>query len=1184
MGWSRKGGTPLEGNKKVVIVGNGIGVAQCALTLADLGINTTVITPSLDLGSDYNADSPDMNSHDLVQIRPLLLRLVSHSHVQVYTGSEVDNIAKCQGRLDITATRYPRYVHEDLCSSCGRCAEACSVKIPFIQEGWSQTHRAVHGSLLGTHGVPSAYSIDKQGIASCSAACPAGINVQGFVSLMAGGKVDRALELIGEAAPLAGVLGRVCTHPCEDACKRSEVDAPVFIRGLHRYAADYASGDITYKLKARAKSRRDKIAIVGSGPAGLTAAWELARRGYTPVIFESHAVVGGMLATGIPRFRLPREVREREVKAIEALGVEIRTGITIGRDVTLADLRERDYRAFFLAIGAHDNRGLGIPGEDLDGVVDSISLLFELNMKVGASVGRNLVVVGGGNSAVDSARAAMRRGKRIVTIMYRRTADEMTAVPEDIEEAIGEGISILYLTSPIEIIGDDTRVIGIRCQRMELGAVEEDGRRKPIPIPGSEFDLEADHVVLAIGQRPNTRQLNIKGLRTSNADATVYVDPLTLETNVPGVFAGGDCVTGPNCVVDAVAWGKRAAESIDRHLKGRDLRKYRELPQTEPVQVSISERYASPHKRADMPLIPRSKRMGTFEETSMGLRHDIVEREAQRCLSCALCSGCLECERACGLDAICHDDCAEEIQIEADMIIDFTPSDTKESRGLSYRHISPNDTICAEPGIYRIHTEGGVSLWNELAQASSVALEVASLIKSPGDRIPPTLLDTNTKISSPRSYSEAAKERSRTGVVLCQCGGSISSVMNFQEMKKRILTLPNVFSVKEVPQLCTNQGAIEVADHARDLALDRVVVGACRCCNLKQICYSCTDRRVMSQQYLEQHLVSPLGVALEFVNIREQCAWAHKDDPPNATNKAIELISAGVAKTTALLEGVYELYPVHESVIVIGMSLYGVAAAKKLTDQGCTVTIISGPDQYTKELLTNTECNERWKELLRQAKEGGTEIWPWPTIVELDGLPGNYNVVLTHNFKTKHLNAGAVILDMSGMGHETNEVSGVVSSHSLLGRIIEREGHRYGQTSDLIRGMTIRNTAGIFIVPSDVKDTAEEQIAKGAASAARAWIYISQGALEPRPTAVVINNKLCRGCGECTALCPYLEIKVSDSGTAYAHVDRALCLGCGACITHCPTGAISQPFQRDEEIASMMEGLLSVSRITSEVT
>ncbi|MEE8469820.1 MAG: FAD-dependent oxidoreductase, partial [Dehalococcoidia bacterium] len=885
---------------RVAVLGGSVGAAQAALTLADMGIEVNIVTPSTALGLDNGKDGGSVTScENLPHIWPLLLRTASHPLVTLHTDSTVKAITGRPGKFTVRATRNPRYVRKDLCTSCGRCEEACPVKVISLPGGQRIAHSAIHAPIPGAKTVPSGYHIEKNGIAPCRAACPLGINVQGFVSLLSKGKVDEALSLINEAAPLAGILGRVCTHPCEDNCKRSELDSPVFIQSLHRYAADNASGGTRYSHKVPAKSKKERIAIVGSGPAGLAAAWELARRGYSPTIFESHAVVGGMLATGIPRFRLPWEVRDREVEAIKALGVDIKTGVTVGRDVSISDLRERGYQAFFLAIGAHQNKKLNIPGEDLEGVVDGVSLLFALNVKVGASVGSNVVVIGGGNSAVDSARTVKRRSKGVVRILYRRTEEEMTAVREEVEEAIKEGISIEYLTMPVEILGDGTNVTGLRCQRMRMGEMEADGRRRPEPIPGSEFVIDADHVVIAIGQRPNTPVLNLKRVGTDGDNATIKADPLTLETNVPGIFAGGDCVTGPNNVVEAMAAGLRAAASIDRHLRGRDLSKGRSLEKPQAVEVDLRERDASYHKRARMPAIPYSRRKGSFEETTLGLPEEVGEREAARCLNCATCSECLECERACELNAVFHEDSTEQIDIMAESIIDF-PTGSKTNKHLPERQIArsirPQTTGA---GIHTVEVEEDCGLEGELARASAAALEAAMELK-----LKDKALQTKQELAGgPNVHSYGAREeaepagteQARIGVILCNCGGSITSVTDFNQVTNELLQLPGVCNVQEISQACTREGADTIAAQAGEWKLDKVVLAACRCCGLDQICFSCTERRVACQNNLGRSFSLSRDIALEFVNIRDHSAKVHRDHPQDATRKAIAMISSGVA-------------------------------------------------------------------------------------------------------------------------------------------------------------------------------------------------------------------------------------------------------------------------------------------------
>jgi len=392
-------------SKAVAVVGSTGAAIEAAYTLAQMGVEVKLITASRALGWDVaGGAAPGDSSLDQRLLWPLLLRAKSHPLITLYTGAEVESVEGNKGDFRMQVVQRPRYIREDLCAGCGRCQVECSARVTSLFGGQKITHTAIHTPLLGARSVPSAYVIDKNGLAPCHVACPLGINVQGFVSLLANGKTDRALALINEVAPLSGILGRVCQHPCEDNCTRAQVDSAVSIRALHRYAADNAGGSIRYSRKYPASSWAGRIAIVGSGPAGLTAAWQLARLGYSPTVFESHGVIGGMLATGIPRFRLPREVREREIGAIiKDLGIDVRTGITVGRDVTVAYLKERGYRAFFLSIGAERNNKLNIPGEELEGVVDCMSLLLTLNLKVDTFVGSNVVVIGDGNSAIDSA-------------------------------------------------------------------------------------------------------------------------------------------------------------------------------------------------------------------------------------------------------------------------------------------------------------------------------------------------------------------------------------------------------------------------------------------------------------------------------------------------------------------------------------------------------------------------------------------------------------------------------------------------------------------------------------------------------------------------------------------------------------------------------------------------------------
>jgi heterodisulfide reductase subunit A len=758
------------------VIGSSVAAIQTALTLAQMGVEVKMITNSVALGWDgASGDALDNSSPDQRFLWPLLLRMVSHPLITLHTSAEVEYIEGKKDDFKIHVVQRPRYIHEDLCTGCGRCQLECSARVTSLLNGQKITHSAIHTPLLGQKAVPSAYVIDKGGVAPCHVACPLGINVQGFISLLANGKIDRALALINEAAPLAGILGRVCRQPCESNCQRAKVDSPVFIRALHRYAADNAHSGIVYTHKFPPRSREEKIAIVGSGPAGLTAAWQLTRLGYSPTVFESHGVIGGMLATGIPRFRLPREVREQEIEAIKNLGIDIRTGITVGRDVNFAYLKERGYQAFFLSIGAQRNNELGIPGEELDGVVDCISLLLTLNLMVDTFVGSNIVIIGDGNTAVDSARAAIRQNKGTVKILSWTIPEELTAAREEVEEALQEGVSIEYRAVPVEILGDGAKVTGIRCQRTELTEeIMPNGLHRPKRIPGTDFVIDADHVVVAIGQSPDALQLNIEGLAIDSKTGAIRVNPLTLQTSIPGVFAGGDCITGPNNVVEAMAAGLRAAESIDRYIQGRDLGTGRTLEPPKTAELDMETKEVTPYKRATMPTVRLQKRLNSFEETTTGLSAKAAQREAQRCLDCALCSQCMECARVCELDAVFHNDNVRHFEVGAQTILRFPSNDLG---GNTLGDNAGQEAIV--DGVHTISPSSNGELTSQLAKAMATALETATEIKpreaekTHGQDI----LEPDTNADDPlRALGQSVGSKG-IGVFLCRCGGSISSVV-----------------------------------------------------------------------------------------------------------------------------------------------------------------------------------------------------------------------------------------------------------------------------------------------------------------------------------------------------------------------------------------------------------------------
>ena len=500
--------------------------------------------------------------------------------------------------------------------------------------------------------------IDHEDWPPCRLACPILTEAREYIQFIAERKFDKAFASIRRQNPLPGVCGRICTHPCETACKRGQVDEPIAIAGLKRFAADISSKD-QYKPALPEKPSGHKVAVVGSGPAGLAAAHDLALLGHHVTIFEALPVLGGMLRVGVPAYRLPKDVVDEEIQAIIDLGIEVRTGVRIGEEIKLNDLLERGYKAVFVAIGAHKERKLEIAGEDqLDGVVSAVSFLRAVNRGENPDVGKKVAVIGGGNTAVDSARCLLRLGAETVHMVYRRSKDEMPAAREEIEEAIHEGVQVSYLTSPLEILGKDGRVSGVKLIRNALGEPDAGGRRSPMPVAGSEFTLDVDMVIAAIGQAPDSSLAGDELELTETRKRIVVDGPYTLVTTQAGVFAGGDAVTGPATVVEAISAGKRAAVSMDLYVKGEPL------PSTEPAGqiernklssdlIERTRRFAR-CKKANLTV---QERLKGFDEVESVLSEELAVKEALRCLHCYLgaridkekCISCLTCVRVCPL-------------------------------------------------------------------------------------------------------------------------------------------------------------------------------------------------------------------------------------------------------------------------------------------------------------------------------------------------------------------------------------------------------------------------------------------------------------------------------------------------------------------------------------------------------
>ncbi|MBM4445904.1 MAG: hydrogenase [Chloroflexi bacterium] len=524
------------------------------------------------------------------------------------------------------------------CSLCGlgqTCPNPVLTTINYFQDEY-ETH-------IKEKKCPAAVC-DSLMISPCQHTCPVGINVPKYVAHITVGEYLESVETIRDRNPFPAICGRICHHPCEGRCRRGELDESVAIRSLKRFAADWYFDHISELPPPEPfpRTKRQKVAVVGAGPTGLSCAYYLAQMGYGVTAFEALPVGGGMLSVAIPEFRLPRRVIQQEIDYIAKRGVDIRYDMPIGVTYTVDDLLKKDgYSAVFIAAGAQRSQRIGIPGEleDVEGFHYGLRFLRDVKVGKQVRVGQKVAVIGGGNVALDAARTALRLGADEVNIFYRRSREEMPVTEVEYDEAVAEGVGINFLISPTRIASDNWKVTGLQCSRMQLGEMDASGRRRPVPIPGSEFFAEADTVIAAVGQAPDLSFLPPDSALERTRWETLAVDSNTLSTNVPGVFAGGDFVTGPGMVIDAIAAGRRGALAIDKYLKADITRVEMYDLKTEVIveaATKVEEETWEAQPRLEVPTLPTEERKHSFEEIELSFSEEKAKQEAKRCLRCDL--------------------------------------------------------------------------------------------------------------------------------------------------------------------------------------------------------------------------------------------------------------------------------------------------------------------------------------------------------------------------------------------------------------------------------------------------------------------------------------------------------------------------------------------------------------------
>jgi len=643
----------------VLVVGGGIAGVQAALDLAEAGFKVYLVEQKSAIGGHMAQLDKTFPTNDCAMciLSPKLVEAGRHRNIELLVDTEVIGVDGDVGNFTVRLRKKPRYIDLDKCTGCGECSTVCPVIIPDRFNAGLGFQRAVYK--LYPQAVPNAYAIEKRGIAPCQDACPAGVSAQGYIALIRQRRYAEALEVIRDRIPFPSVCGRTCHHPCEGKCTRRYVDEPVAIQTLKRFVSDIVYRSHHPLPQPVPRTRKERIAIVGAGPRGLTAARDLVKMGYGVTVFEALPEPGGMMRYGIPEHRLPKDILRRDIADILALGVELRVNTPVHDPRALL----KEFDAVYLAVGVYEEPRLQVEGEDLEGVISAIRLLRDVNMGIFPSLGERVAVVGGGITAVDAATTALRLGARTVHLLYRRTREELPAYGWELEEAEAEGVQLLQRVVVTRILGNNGRVVSLEYAEARPGKGSDF-----VPVPGTEQQLPVDTVIRALGQSSDLWHLR------ESPDAWEG-DPETLATEVPGIFAGPGKTPGAGFIINAIAQGHQAALSIHRYLQGEplDAPRTRRVPVAqytkEEIQARVAEGQIVPRPRAERTLLPVEVRRERFVEVDLGFSEPQALAEAERCLNCGICSECRLCEKTCQAGAINHDMVEQMVELQVGAVL-----------------------------------------------------------------------------------------------------------------------------------------------------------------------------------------------------------------------------------------------------------------------------------------------------------------------------------------------------------------------------------------------------------------------------------------------------------------------------------------------------------------------------------
>ena len=1103
-------------DRGILIIGATPQGLQAAMTLAQSGRKVTLI----DRASGIDQTPRRWSDKGKRWHRYLLTQSSYHPLIELRTKTEVKELQDGNNGVRAKLLQRSLWVLPDLCVDCEKCLLACPVDL------------SSGGKPLFHLTFPTSMAIDKRKEAPCRLACPIDMNPQGYVALIAQERFAEAYDLIRDKNPLPGICGRICHHPCETDCRRQEVDEPLAICALKRFAADEARKKRKNASLAGASfPKGPRVAIIGSGPAGLTAAHDLAKAGFRPTIIEAEEKLGGLLRQAIAPFRLPREILEAEIVEILDLGIYSRLNTSIRTLKELKKLMAQGFKAILLATGASTDLPLNIPGEDQEGVYGCVSFLKRLwNGSEPGSLGR-VVVIGGGNAAVEAARAALRSTAKAVSLVCLEKRGEMPAWDFEIEEALREGVKIINGLGPKQFISKDERLSAIQFKRC-TAVFDEKGIFNPQYDETVLTTIEAETAIVAIGQAPgisfvqkevDTSHGNERTLKGADSDQIKMAR--NGETNFPGIYASGDMISGPSTVVEAMASGRRAADMIIRFLK----------PDEEAVVANVSESSRGEYepilegmpkqRRTPLPHRPAPERIKDNGEVVGPLSVKEALREASRCLQCGICSECLRCQEACELGAIRHDRTSTLKTLYFDRIIvaDSAQMDRKSesSHLLSVPHF------------------GKSASWAKAMLAGRVAaMEALSgtpiLMPQPPPRV--TLGDGEMK----------------AGVFICSCNGTLAGNGQLEQMIRPLKKISGVAHAELLLSACHPEKGRRIEEAIHEKELNGVLIASCTCCHLDFVCESCNDQRIrLKHRLFREEGYDPKDMAL--INIKETCLLPLKDHPEEGMNLAAMMIRSGLYQLRERREISLRAKEIKPQALILGATEAGLAAAKGLRQQIPSVTLVD--DRRVD------------KKIRLELQEYGIHVICPVRPTRLEGQKGEFTLVLENkatggNPSFQKMAAGIVILGR-------NEFKRIPYQRDPFARDLphKRVLRAFGSLETSIPGVYMASWSQVRKVPEDI-------LGKAAASEGLQAI-LRQGESFDDLVAYV-DSELCRGCSRCADICPEgaAHLEEISRGVAASWINSEVCTGCGICMAECPTGAIFLPESDQKYFEKVIDAFL----------